>query len=858
VENINDAPTVVDVAVAATEDGPAIAGTFSGDDIDTDDDGTTLTYTITSGPAEGTVVNNNDGTFSFDPGADFQDLAEGETRDVTFAYEATDLNGAVSDSATVTVTVTGTNDAPEISFAAGNDAGTVVEDDAVNTVTGKLNGSDADNGANLAWSVVGGGAGAYGALAVDADGQWTYTLDNSTPELEDLDTGETVQEVFTVEVTDEHGATDTETVTITIEGNTDNIAPVARDDSLSGDEDTVISGNVLADNGSGADSDIDGDALTVSLVSDVSDGTLSLNADGSFDYTPDADFAGTDSFTYQVSDGRGGTDTATATITVNPLNDAPVAVDDIVSTDEEMAVVIDVAANDIDADGDVVTPVASTNPANGILTFDVLDKTYTYTPNLDFVGTDSFSYTISDGNGGTDTATVSITVNAVNDAPVAKNEGAVTNEDSAVTIAVLANDSDVDGDTLSITGTTDPANGSVTVNPDGTITYTPDIGFDGDDSFTYTITDGNGESDTATVSVRVNNVNKAPVAVDDVITMDEDAGIVPLDLFSNDFDPDGSVILARGSTNPSNGILFFDGPTQTYSYRPNDDFNGTDSFTYTVKDAEGAASNIATVTINVNPVEDAPLTAVDMIVTFGTTPGTVNVLANDSDADADTLSLIGFTQAANGTVVDLGGGTFQYTADPGFAGADVFSYTISDGNGNTATEYVGVHNNLFGLFSPGTGADDTLTGGAAGDILNGAGGNDTLVGGLEDDLLLGGDGNDTLSGSAGDDVLVGGTGDDTLTGDSGDDFLFGGEGDDLYDFENGSGDDTVADFQAGAGTDDRIDVGDFGFADFADLLAAADDGNGANADTVIALDSDDSVTLIGVRIADLHEDDFLF
>jgi gliding motility-associated-like protein len=138
------------------------------------------------------------------------------------------------------------------------------------------------------------------------------------------------------------------------------------------------------------------------------------------------------------------------------------------------------------------------------------DGTITYTPAPDFNGEDSFTYTVSDGNGGTATATVTITVNPINDAPIANDDVATVDEDNSVTVSVLDNDSDVDGDGLTVVSTTDPSNGSVVINEDGTITYTPDPDFNGEDSFTYTVSDGNGGTATATVTITVNPVDDQP------------------------------------------------------------------------------------------------------------------------------------------------------------------------------------------------------------------------------------------------------------------------------------------------------------------------------------------------------------
>jgi hypothetical protein len=193
---------------------------------------------------------------------------------------------------------------------------------------------------------------------------------------------------------------------------------MAVDDNVSGDEDSVISGNVLSDNGNGADSDADGnlDPNSVTEVSSPTDGTLSLNSDGSFNYTPNPEFNGVDSFVYQVCDSLGLCDTATATITVNPVADLPAANDDSASTAEDTLVTIDVADNDSDPDGDLDPASANTTcatcsgPGNGTL-INNADGTFDYTPFSGFTGEDSFVYEICDLSDLCDTASVAIIVN---------------------------------------------------------------------------------------------------------------------------------------------------------------------------------------------------------------------------------------------------------------------------------------------------------------------------------------------------------------------------------------------------------------------------------------------------------------
>jgi VCBS repeat-containing protein len=284
-----------------------------------------------------------------------------------------------------------------------------------------------------------------------------------------------------------------------------NRPPVANDDSFPVDEDGTLDGNVLTN-----DTDPDGDPLTVALVgSGPANGTLDLNSDGTFTYTPNANFCGSDGFSYDANDTKVDSNVATVTITVRCVNDAPVAVADSNSTDEDTPVGGSVA-NDTDIENDTLSYGGASDPANGSVSLNG-DGTYNYAPDANFNGTDTFTYTVSDGNGGTATGTVTITVAPVNDAPAASNDSNATLEDTPVTGSVATNDTDVDGDALSYGGASDPANGSVTLNADGSYSYAPDANWSGTDTFTYMVSDGNGGAATGTVTITVAPVNDAPV-----------------------------------------------------------------------------------------------------------------------------------------------------------------------------------------------------------------------------------------------------------------------------------------------------------------------------------------------------------
>ncbi|MBN72847.1 MAG: hypothetical protein CME32_26640, partial [Gimesia sp.] len=327
ITGVNDAPTVSSVNAEAMEDGAAVSIDVLAADIDSDDDASSLVYAVSSDPSEGTVVSEGNGIFTFDPGTDFQDLAAGQTRQVQFTYSVTDSHNAVS-TETVTVTVTGVNDAPTVSDALID----VFEDDsAVTTLVLSADVDTDDDETTLLYSIV--TTPTAGLATSNDDG--TFTFDPGS-DFQDLVAGETRQVTFTYTATDSHGAvSNTGTVTVRVTGV--NTAPVAVDDVFATDEATPLSGgNLLNANPGTVDSDAEGQTLTVTDVSGGSVGSqfslgagalLTVNSDGTFSYDPDGHFdtlqageTATDSFTYTIDDGNGGTDSATVVITITGSN----------------------------------------------------------------------------------------------------------------------------------------------------------------------------------------------------------------------------------------------------------------------------------------------------------------------------------------------------------------------------------------------------------------------------------------------------------------------------------------------------------------------------------------------------------
>ena len=376
--------------------------------------------------------------------------------------------------------------------------------------------------------------------------------------------------------------------------------PIAVDDETTTDEDTPVDISVL-DN----DSDPDDDILTVSDYDDTSaeGGMVDCTSAGLCTYTPPTDFNGADTFAYTASDGYGGTDTATVTVTVNPINDPPVAVDDSATTDEDTPVTIAVTANDTDVDGtiDPATVTIVSGPSDGAVSVDPASGAVTYSPDADYHGSDSFTYTVSDNDGATsNVATVTVTVAAVQDPPVAVDDSATTDEDIPVDIDVLANDTDPDGDSLAVSDydVTSAEGGTVDCTSAGLCTYTPPAGFSGADTFTYTASDGHGGSDTATVTVTVNPTNGPPVAVGDSATTDEDTP-VDINVLANDTDPDGDdLVISDYDSSSTQGGTVDCTSARLCTYTPPAGFNGADTFTYTASDGRGG-TDTATVTVMV-------------------------------------------------------------------------------------------------------------------------------------------------------------------------------------------------------------------------------------------------------------------
>jgi VCBS repeat-containing protein len=468
-----------------------------------------------------------------------------------------------------------------------------------------------------------------------------------------------------------------------------NQAPDAVDDSATTAEDTPVTIPVLAN-----DTDPDGDPIAVTSVGTAAHGTVVRNADGTVTYTPAANYNGADRFTYAISDGAGGTDTATVSLTITPVNDPPVAAGWQFGTNEDTPLNDHLRASD--PDGDPITFAIVTPPAHGTVQLNANDGTFTYTPAADWNGTDVFTFRVNDGTADSNVAQVFVTVRPVNDAPVATDDAYQTEEDTALSVpgpGVLADDTDVDGDPLTAILVSGPSHGSLTLNPNGSFTYTPAADFNGVDSFTYKANDGRLDSNTVTVNLTVNPVNDPPVAANDAYGLDEDTTLTVAapGLLANDADVDGDPLTAALVSGPAHGSLTLNADG-SFAYTPAANYNGSDSFTYKVNDGT-ADSNPATVSLTINPVNDAPVAAGDSYSTNEDTALSVpgpGVLANDTDVDGDALSAVLVTGPSHGSLALNANGSFTYTPAANYNGADSFTYQANDGTADSTPVTVGL------------------------------------------------------------------------------------------------------------------------------------------------------------------------
>ncbi|HCH3755045.1 TPA: tandem-95 repeat protein, partial [Vibrio parahaemolyticus] len=646
VNPVNDAPTIkVDAVESITEDAVStdtVVATLTVRDIDTPEDQLTVS-----------LENNSNGYFVLvgnevkltQAGVDAVNNDELNLKNLTISASVSDgVNPTANDSDSLVVNRV--NDAPTVENAIADQV--LSEDFATYTID--LNDAFKDSDSALNFSVSGNSnvlvSIENGIATISPTADWNGS------------------ETLTFTATDPSGESVSQRVDFTVASVADIVADKA---TVVEDTPTII--KVLGND------TFEGDGKVVSLDANngPANGTVSVNPDGSVTYTPNDNYHGTDSFTYIVTSG-GVSESTTVSVDVTPVNDAPVAKDDTAITDEDTPVTIDVLPNDTDVDGDKLSIESASVPKEQG-TVEVVNGKLVFTPAENFNGDAEITYIVTDGTL-TDQATVKVTVNAVNDTPVVESniaDQALAEDFTPYSIDLNTAFSDVDnvdGElTFSVSGN---SNIQVAI-VNGIATITPTADWNGSETLTFTATDPSGESISQTVNFTV-----APVAdiVADKATVVEDTPTIIKVLGNDTFEGDGKVVSLDTNNGPANGTVSVN-PDGSVTYTPNDNYQGTDSFTYIV--TSGGVSESTTVSVDVTPVNDAPVAKDDIATTQEDTAVTIDVLPNDTDVDGDKLSIESVSVPKEQGTVEVVDGKLVFTPAENFNGDAEITYTVTDG-----------------------------------------------------------------------------------------------------------------------------------------------------------------------------------
>ncbi|ENB2044657.1 tandem-95 repeat protein [Vibrio alginolyticus] len=664
VNPVNDLPQPEDQAFTIGEDGVLL---FTDEDLldgATDIDGDDLSVEgVSYTGADGVLTDNGDGTYSFAPNENFNG-------DVNFTFDVSDGTDTVT--ANIDVSVTPENDPP----VAGSTSYTVHEDNSITISNEQLLANSSDVEGEVAIDSVS-YSGADGVFQDNGDGTYTFSPNENFNGEVSLD----------VVVVDEDGATDSTTAGITVLEVND--PPIAGATSYSVNEDEVItiSSEQLLANAS----DVEGDVAIDSVSYSGSDGIFTDNGDGTFSFAPNENFNGDVSLDVVVTDEDGATVATNANIDVLPINDAPVSGDLAYSVDEDNSITLSqeqLLAQATDVEGDALT--ASNLVVDGDATVTANDDgSFTITPDANFNGDIDITFDISDGSD-TLVATADLTVNPVNDLPQPEDQAFTIGEDGVLTFTdqdLLDGATDIDGDDLSVEGVSyTGADGVLTDNGDGTYSFAPNENFNGDVNFTFDVSDGT-DTVTANIDVSVTPENDPPVAGSTSYTVHEDNSITISNeqLLANSSDVEGEVAIDSVSYSGADGV-FQDNGDGTYTFSPNENFNGEVSLDVVVVDEDGATDS-TTAGITVLEVNDPPIAGAtsysvneDEVITISSEQLLANVSDVEGEVAIDSVSYSG----SDGIFTDNGDGTFSFAPNANFDGDVSLDVVVVDEDGATA------------------------------------------------------------------------------------------------------------------------------------------------------------------------------
>ena len=612
-----------------------------------------LTFVLISGPAFG-VVNWSlpTGSFTYTPPSNWSGT-------VNLVYNACDPCNAC-DVGVVTIVVNPVNDLPVVN----NGSFALNEDQVFNGSVASL-ASDVES-SSLSFALF--MQPVNGSVSMLPNGSFSYT---PTPNYFGSDS-------FMFSACDGMNACVNGTITLSIQGTND--LPVVIGESFTLNEDAILASTVASN-----DSDVETASLIYSSVTLPANGTLVLNANGSFTYTPPANFFGTNSFTYQACDGSGACAQATATISINSVNDIPVATAGAFSLSEDNVLTGSVQSLASDVESSSLTFSTSVQATQGTVVI-AANGSFSYTPQSNYFGSDSFVYSACDTQGACATALVSLTISPSNDAPIASADSFGVTEDGVLNGNVSLNDSDPEGSALAFSLISSTTNGGLVLNASGSFVYTPSLNYAGGDQFVYQVCDAQGLCATATVMITVVWVNDLPVAQDDSFSTNEDQ-VLSANVGVNDSDVDIEPLYYSVLFQPSSGVVVMGQETGDFTYTPPSNFNGFVTFLYLACDSCNAC-DAGLVSIMVNAINDAPVAQGDSFSLNEDTPFSGTVATNDSDIDSPSRTYSVSQAPLNGTFALNANGSFTYTPALDYFGSDQAIYQVCDNLNACATATV--------------------------------------------------------------------------------------------------------------------------------------------------------------------------
>lgn len=605
-----------------------------------DPEGGSISFFVASPPNVGSLNLNVNGTFSYSPPANFFGM-------VSFNFQACD-NGGICDEGIVTLNIVNTNDAP----ITQNDFITTPEDQSISGFNVATN--DSDDSGSLIYTIS--SQPTTGIAEITQAGIFSYTPS--------LNYNGFV--VVNVQVCDNENTCSSQTINITVSPVND--PPVALPFIASTSEDQSITGII------NSASDVDSPNLVYSLLSAGTGGNLSITSSGNFTFVPAINFNGTYTAQYRVCDNNSLCSSSSFSIIVVPINDIPIINSESFNTNEDTPVSGNLSTNDVDVDGNSLTYTANYNNLNGVFTLQT-NGSFSFSPALNYNGTISIPYTGCDVANACAQATLTLTVNAVNDRPNANNISLTTNEDAPVTVSLAQNSSDAEILPLSF-NVFNAMNGAVTVSTSGNAVFTPTANYSGSASYSYVACDVQGLCDTAQVNIAVIALNDAPVAVADVFNVSEDQSFSG-NLALNDSDPENSVLSFSLANNVGTGSLIIN-TNGTFNYSPAANFSGNVNATYQVCDTQNACTT-GNITFVITPVNDSPVAMNGTVSINEDQPITLNLnsLVSDVDNNAFTYTVL---SPSNGSL-SVNSGIVQYQPAANYFGTDAFQFIVCDAVG---------------------------------------------------------------------------------------------------------------------------------------------------------------------------------